>query len=231
MSYGHMLKTVGRQEDGIAAYRRAIGSARARRSLVEPRQSEDRQVRRSRYRRDGSGACRARARATTTAFTSISRSARRWTIWARRRGVRAIMPQATRCGARSSPIDADDLPGAWSTAASSCSRAKLRRAAGRLRSARSDLHPRHAARGLDPGRADPVLAQPGRRHDRACRTCPLLARGRGKYPSFGIRAGRRASVGGSARNILSAPASSGGPSGRSSSTSCRTTGCSCRSSS
>jgi hypothetical protein len=46
MSYGHALKTVGRLEDGIAAYRRALAArADARRGLVEPRQSEDGPVR------------------------------------------------------------------------------------------------------------------------------------------------------------------------------------------
>ena len=46
---------------------------------------------------------------------------------------------------------------------------ELLAAARRLRGARPDLHRRHAARGIDPGRADPGLAQPGRRHVRASR--------------------------------------------------------------
>ena len=54
MSYGHVLKTVGRQADSVAAYRRAIElGAGPRRSLVEPRQSEDGRVRRRRRRGDG----------------------------------------------------------------------------------------------------------------------------------------------------------------------------------
>ncbi len=39
----------------------------------------------------------------------------------------------------------------------------------RLRCAGSDLHPRPAARRLDPARTDPRLAQPGRRHAGAAR--------------------------------------------------------------
>ncbi len=61
MSYGHVLKTVGRQADSIAAYRRAIARrAGPRRGLVEPRQSEDGRVRRRRHRGDGGGARRRR---------------------------------------------------------------------------------------------------------------------------------------------------------------------------
>ena len=51
MSYGHALKTVGRQPDSIAAYRRSIASARrAGRGVVEPRQPQDRALRRGRHR-------------------------------------------------------------------------------------------------------------------------------------------------------------------------------------
>ena len=52
MSLGHVLKTIGRRDDSIAAYRRAIDSrAGSRRGLVEPRQPQDRRLRRG--RRDG----------------------------------------------------------------------------------------------------------------------------------------------------------------------------------
>ncbi len=45
MSYGHVLKTVGRQDDGIAAYRKALAcQAGSRRGLVEPRQPQDGRV-------------------------------------------------------------------------------------------------------------------------------------------------------------------------------------------
>ena len=78
MSYGHMLKTVGRQADGVAAYRRALDArARAGRSVVEPRQPQDGPLRRRRHRRDGSGARARRHLPTRTASTSTSRSARR----------------------------------------------------------------------------------------------------------------------------------------------------------
>jgi tetratricopeptide (TPR) repeat protein len=42
MSYGHALKTIGRQAEAVAAYRRAWRSTRAGRGLVEPGQPQDR---------------------------------------------------------------------------------------------------------------------------------------------------------------------------------------------
>ena len=61
MSYGHVLKTVGEQDDSD---RRLSPRHRARagagRSLVEPRQPQDRPLRRRRRRGDGGGARRAR---------------------------------------------------------------------------------------------------------------------------------------------------------------------------
>ena len=54
LSYGHMLKTVGRQEEGVAAYRKALAiQPQLGRGLVEPRESQDGQVRRGRHRSDG----------------------------------------------------------------------------------------------------------------------------------------------------------------------------------
>ncbi|MGJ3627656.1 hypothetical protein AB5I41_13005 [Sphingomonas sp. MMS24-JH45] len=61
MSYGHMLKTIGRQDEGVAAYRRAIDLRPALgEGVVEPRQPQDRPLRRGRHRHDGARARRRR---------------------------------------------------------------------------------------------------------------------------------------------------------------------------
>ncbi len=81
LSYGHMLKTVGRQAEGIAAYRKAIAlPGGARRGVVEPRQSQDRQVRRKRYCRDGESAFGSPVSRMKIGSTSISRLARQCTM-------------------------------------------------------------------------------------------------------------------------------------------------------
>ena len=165
--------------------RRAAGRGRRRlsqgdraqsgagRSLVEPRQSQDRQVRRRRHRGDGAGACRAPTSRTTTASTSSSRWARRFTISVAVTRRSRIIRRAMRFGANTTRSTRDHLTNS-SIAASSCSPRKSSPAAGRQRRARSDLHRRHAARGIHSGRADPVVAQPGRRHVGASRTCRRL---------------------------------------------------------
>ena len=101
LSYGHMLKTVGRQADGIAAYRRAIAlAADAWRGVVEPRQPQDRAVRRCGPRGDGAGAARRPISMPRTGCTSTSRSARRSRIVMRRRTRSPTMRKATRCAGR-----------------------------------------------------------------------------------------------------------------------------------
>ena len=61
MSYGHALKTAGRQAEGVAAYRRGIELApRPGRGLVEPGQPQDLPLHAARPRGDARAARRAR---------------------------------------------------------------------------------------------------------------------------------------------------------------------------
>ena len=76
-----------------------------------------------------------------------------------------------------------------------------------------------------------VIAQPGRRDVGAARHTRACAQGRQLSRSASLDAVSRTSAARLARNISSEPPVSGAPTARSSSTSCRTTGCSCRSSS
>ena len=136
MSYGHILKTVGRQADSIAAYRRAHRrGAGPRRGLVEPRQSEDGRVRRGRHRGDGGRAGRRATSARRTASTSISRSARRMRIAARPRPPSAIMPQGNRAAPRRASTTIRTRSATMSAAAIAFFTARLLRRAARARAA------------------------------------------------------------------------------------------------
>ena len=140
-----------------------------RRGLLEPGEPEDVPLR----RRRGRARCAMRSRAAisrrSTACTSISRWARRWRIagdYAASFGHYATRQRAAA---------AHRFRTARTTRArgcSACARRYTRRVLPRarrrrLRRARSDLHRRPAARGLDADRADPVEPLRGRRHDGA----------------------------------------------------------------
>ena len=225
-SYAEDCRAPGR---GIAAYRRAIaldpalGEAWWSLANLKTVKFDEADLRRYGSAPRGSG-----PKSTRTGCTSILRSARRCTsrtAQTRRllimRGKRASSPMASLHRSDRSAQTVDRCIELFT--------ADLSRR-GRMRSTRSDLHRRHAARRIHPGRADPVVAQPGRRHVGTARH-PVLAR----EAAANIRAWTsrlpRTTGGGLARNISGVRASSGGRSARSSSTSCRTTGCSCRSSS
>ena len=109
ISYGHMLKTVGRQTDGIDAYRHAIAmKPSAWRSVVEPGQPQDRQVRRGRRRGDAGGAEIAgprRRRSFPSRFRARQGDARRRPTRTR---PSTIIRRAMRCAARPSPTTRDD---------------------------------------------------------------------------------------------------------------------------
>ena len=172
MSYGHALKTAGRQERAIAAYRRCIALDPAfRRGVVEPGQPQDLALR----RRPTSRAMRAQlARADLTdehrlhfefALGKALEDAGDYDGV-----VRALRATATRCAARWCPTAPTTTPRACARARARLHPRILRRTRGLgLRRARSDLHRRHAARRLDADRADPVQPLRGRRHDGTAR--------------------------------------------------------------
>ena len=83
--------------------------ADARRGLVEPGQPQDRQVRRSRHRRDAGGAGKRRPARTTTGSTSISRWARRCTMPAAATRRSPIMRPAMRCAGSITRFAAGDI--------------------------------------------------------------------------------------------------------------------------
>ena len=175
MSYGHVLKTVGRQADSIAAYRRAHRDrAGARRGLVEPRQSEDGRLRRRRHRRDGGRARRAGPQRGGPAPPPFR--ARQGARGSRRapRPPSAIMPRATGSAAAQIHYDPDEIERPCPPQHRALHARFLRRPRRPgLPRARSDLHPRHAARGIDPDRADP--RQPSAR-SKARWSCPTSPR-------------------------------------------------------
>ena len=234
MSYGHALKTAGRQDDAIEAYRKSIELAPhwARPTGAWPTSRPFRftpgdvaamraQLARADLERGGPLPPRLRARQgargrrrTTPTPSSTTRRAMRCAAQAS-----TTMPTRppTTCGARRR-----------------CSRAEFfaERARLGLRGARSDLHRRPAALRLDPARADPGQPSAGRRHAGAAghhrdgaqaRRPRRAATTPRSIPNAG-GADARASCAPWARSTWSRPASSARPAGRSSSTRCRTTG-------
>ncbi len=195
LSYGHALKTAGRQQDSIAAYRKSIELApRPRRGLVEPREPEDVPLHAGRPRRDARAA---RAQPDLDAedrfhfhfaLGKALEDARRL-----RRVLRTTTRKATGCagrGAATTPTTTTDPRARVQGAVHP--RVLRRSAAARAAGARSDLHRRPAARGLDAGRADP--GQP--------------LGGRGHHGAAGHRRHRRASSSGrkpSARDVSKYP--------------------------
>ena len=164
---------------------------------------------RCRPRGDGSGARRAGARRRRPRSTSISRSARRMRIAARMKPRGAIMPRAMRLRRAELGTIRREIT-RWSTASSPCSTRDFfaERARPGPPRRRPDLHPWHAARRIDPGRANPGQPQPGRRDDGVARH--LIAIGRGGWmgrtapiPRCLASAGWRRSSPGSAANISS----------------------------
>ena len=171
-------------------------------------------------------------RRTRTASTSTSRSARRCTMRAARTRRSPIMRAANALRLKQQPYRRRRDHRSSSTGASQLFTAEVfAERAGRLRGARPDLHRRHAARGLDADRADPVAATAWSRARPSFPDMPALAREAGTLSErrrSSLTRDERASAG---RGISEArTASSGGPTGPSSSTSCPTTGCSCPSS-
>ena len=231
LSYGHMLKTVGRQAEGVAAYRKAIelkpalgeawwslanlktvkfddaDIAAMRAALGAPSLSDD-----DRFHLDF---------ALGKALHDAGRRDEAFAHYAR--GQRAA-------AANASPIDRANI----SATGRSQHRAVHRevfaeRPAGAMRPTRSSSS---ACRAPD----RPWSSRSCRRTawSKARRSCPTCRRSRarpGTYPDGIVDADRRRAPR-AGRGISQARrASSAGPTGRSSSTSCRTTGCSCRSSS
>ena len=89
-----------------------------------------------------------------------------------------IMRRAMRCGASTTPSARTTSTRAGRSQHRAVHRARLLTRPGGMRRARPDLHRRHAARGIDPGRANPVVAQPGRGHVGASRHAGDRARTR-----------------------------------------------------
>ena len=176
MSYGHVLKTVGRQADSIAAYRRAIGIAPgARRGLVEPRQSEDR----ARSATADIAAMEARAR-RRRASASEDRFHLHFALGkaledrGEAEAAFGHYAEGNRLRRAAIDYDPDEIADHVAPQHRLVHAGLLRRARGPgLPRARPDLHPRHAARRLDPDRADP--RQPSRR-SKARWSCPTSRR-------------------------------------------------------
>jgi hypothetical protein len=182
MSYGHALKTVGRQAEAVAAYRRAWRWTRAGRGLVEPGQPQDRGLRRRRL-----AAMRPRWRAATLRRRPAAAALRA------RQGARGRRPLTPR-PSPSTPgqrlqrarLSYDPTrPAARCGGPRRCSNARSSpRTPGRVSRTGPDLHRRPAALRLDADRADPGQPQPGRGHPRAA-----------AHPGAGGAAGRRAAQG------------------------------------
>ena len=170
LSYGHMLKTIGRLAEGVTAYRKAIeleptlGEAWWSLANLKTVKFDDGDIAAMREALEAS-----EPRATRTAFISILRWARRCTMPAEPTRRSRIIRPATRCGCKSQPYIAARNQRRSSTVASRYSPRRRSPAPGGCEAPRSDLHRRHAARRIDTDRADPVVAQPGRRHNRASR--------------------------------------------------------------
>ena len=171
LSYGHVLKTEGRQDESIAAYRRSIAlRSRLRRGVLEPRQPQDLPLRRE------ADLAAMRARLDDPAVDDANRVHLHFALgkacedagdyaasfehYAKGNALhRARHPLRRRPEHRAHPAPEGDLH------ARVLRRARRRRLPG----ARPDLHRRHAARGLDAARADPVQPLGGRGHERAAR--------------------------------------------------------------
>ena len=160
---------------------------------MEPGQPQDLPLRRrTTSRRCAAQLASASTSPPSTASTSSSRSARRWRT-------QANTPHPSRTTQqRQSPCAARPRTTTPTTPRRACGRikrtlhARILRAARRLRQrrARSDLHRRPAARGLDADRADPVQPLAGRRHDGAAgdhldhaRRCAARATPRSRSPT------------------------------------------------
>ena len=189
MSYGHALKTAGRQAEAIAAYRRSIAldaAASARRSGAWPTSRP--------FRfddgRPGGDARRSCARADLAdedrfhfdfalgkALEDAGEYAESFAHYARRQ---RAAPRSVALRRRRNREPRATAPSALFTPR------VLRRARRRgLRRARPDLHRRPAALGLDADRADPVQPLRGRRHDGAAghhRADARAARAHGRAP-------------------------------------------------
>ena len=222
-----MLKTVGRQDEAIAAYRRATALDPALgevwwslANLKTVKFTEADIVAMEQALERGRPQGRRPLPYRVRAWQGVSRSR------PERRGLRAL--RGGQCAAPEvSSLQRGTSDASSSTAASSCSRAEVVDAAGRELGARPDLRRRHAAGRIDAGRADPLVAQPGRRHGRASRNAADRCADAGHYPDVGCRHDGRRTARGRRRISAAQRASSGAPTGHSSSTSCPTTGCSC----
>ena len=110
VSYGHMLKTVGRQARGHCRLSQGDRSQPgARRGVVEPRQSQDRQVHRGRCRGHAATRWSRPIFRTTTASISILRSARRCMMLAAPTRRSRTMRTGTRCGGKYHPHRRDEI--------------------------------------------------------------------------------------------------------------------------
>ena len=202
LSYGHMLKTVGRQAEGDRRLSQGDrDQADAGRSLVEPRQPEDGQfdeadvaaMEQALERRDLSDEDRFHLDfALGKAMHDAGRTDEAFAHYARGQCAAA---------ARASRIDPANISAHRRPLHRALHREAFAERAGRLRGARPDLHRRHAARRLDAGRADPVVATAW---SKARPSCPTSRRWRarpGAYPAAALEADRRRARASWARNI------------------------------
>ena len=197
LSYGHMLKTLGRQTEGIAAYRRAIE--------LEPTLGEAwwSLANLKTVRFDEADMAAMEAALGSPDLNDDDRFHLEFALGkalhdARRAATTPlpIMRAATRFGATTIRSTRGRHDGS-STAASQLFTADVFAERRRLRSARPDLHRRHAAGRIDPGRADPVVATARSKGRPSCPTLPALARERGRLSASAVdldgRAARRSS--------------------------------------
>ncbi len=169
MSYGHILKTVGRQDESVAAYRRALAAQPglgevwwSLANLKTVRFSEA-DIAAMEQALDGELAHEDRLHlhfALGKAWADAGEAEKSFDHYARGN---ALAPRRDRLRPRGA-----DRAGRPHDRRAYARIPRRARSLGRS-GARPDLHPRPAPRGLDAGRADPRLPQPGRRHDGAAR--------------------------------------------------------------
>ena len=196
-----MLKTVGRQDDGIAAYRKAIAlnpalgeawwslanlktvkfttmtSRRWRRRWRAPSLKDD-----DRFHLDF---------ALGKALHDLGRSDEAFAHYAAGNALRR----------KYHPFDAEQLTKLVDRSIELFTAEVFAERRAGCDAPRSDLHRRHAARRIDADRADPVVAQPGRGHVGACPTCRRSRAVDGNYPDVGSRRSTPTSGARLARNI------------------------------
>ena len=227
LSLGHSLRTAGRRDEAIDAYRRSLqfapGLGESWWSLanLKTRRFEDAEI--AAMERALAGAAGEDAFHLHYALGKALEDEGDW-----ERSFRHYA-EGARLRRLALPYDAEET-----TVAVDRSLALLQSgmfdAAGGAGQRGADLHPRPAAVGLDPAGADP--GQPLAR-SRGRSSCPTSAASRGSWPprattASASPASRRRSADGLARPTSSASRSTAASAGRCSSTRCPTTGCTSR---